>query len=68
VSSQYVTKRIKCDSDHGYAECPGHDLKVHFHHTSMTFSVHLDNEEMCIGDSNLWRALMEIGKDERAFR
>lgn len=67
MSSQYVTKRITCDSDHGYAVCPGHEVEVRFHYTSMTFTVSVDGDENWIGDSNLWKALMDIGKDERAF-
>lgn len=60
MSSQSTERKVHCGNDCCQSGCPGHMLKLVYHHTSDTVSVLMDGEHYTTFDSRIWRTLVNL--------
>lgn len=55
---------VRCSNDCRQTGCPGHHVKVTFHHTSDTVTVEQDSRSH-VFDKSVWRSMVELDAEIR---
>ena len=64
MSSSYSPEIIfHCGNDCRMEGCPGHTLKIHYHHTSDTVTVLLDDQHYVTFDDVMWSRLNRLDEE-----
>lgn len=62
MSSTYRRCHYKCGNDCRQSGCPGHDLKIHYHHTSDTVTIYVDEEHYVTFDDVMFSRIVALDK------
>lgn len=60
MSSESTERHVHCGNDCRQEGCPGHVLKLVYHHTSDTVTVLKDGHHYATFDSRIWRAIVNL--------
>jgi hypothetical protein len=65
MSTSRIERAFKCHNDCRQTGCPGHSIRLEYHHTSDTVSIFVDDKHTNTFDKNKWRALVNMDRELR---